>query len=339
MITNKRILKIAYLAIIFPLLFGCVSIDNGNEIYVSDINSPLELSSELHDLRIVLYKTDSDGTIFVIKSLDQIVDITYRLEKLVNDLAISADGKYAVFTTIGYLDNVKPVILWKLDIQTGVEIKLTSWDVDYSEIYVSNPIFSMDGNHILFSITRFDTGKTGLGIIDAGGNNLRILNTDIPLTEGPKLSHNGKKILVTCIGEERETHIMRYQLCILNDQGKYLDTITNSGDAHGSYFFSPVDDVVVYNELEKSGIFNILKKRRDFLYITYPNYDNRQLLLDWIVGIHAFSLDGQHILFEGRPDEKSPWGIYIINIDGTNLRHLVYFDDFLEDWYADIEEY
>ena len=26
------------------------------------------------------------------------------------------------------------------------------------------------------------------------------------------------------------------------------------------------------------------------------------------------------------------------NFDGTNLRHLEYFDEFLEDWYADIED-
>ena len=67
--------------------------------------------------------------------------------------------------------------------------------------------------------------------------------------------------------------------------------------------------------------------------------DNKTLLLNWEVGVRGFSDDGKDIIFEGRPDEKSPWGIYIINIDGTNLRHLTYFDEFLEEWYADIEQY
>ena len=66
---------------------------------------------------------------------------------------------------------------------------------------------------------------------------------------------------------------------------------------------------------------------------------NKKLLFDWIIGVLGFSKDGKEIIFEGRPDMDAPRGIYIINIDGSNLRHLAYLDEFLKEWYADVTEY
>lgn len=330
---------IFFLLILLLILPGCDSYGSEHQSDVSEIKTPLDLPSDLHDLRIVLQKTGSNGTIFVIKSIDQLDDRTYHLEKQINDLVISPDGNFAVYTNREYLEELQPKYLWKLDLHTSIEKKIAGWDVDYSNIYLGNPSYSIDGKQIIFSITWFDTGKTGLGKVNSDGSDLRILNTDLPMAVGPKLSHNGLRILVTCVGEEKDTGLMRFQLCILDDDGKHIKTITNSGDAHGSYFFSPEDEYIVYNELERGGLLGVFKQRKDFLYITYPDYENRQMLLDWIVGIQAFSNDGQQIIFEGRPNEKTPWGIYIINIDGTNLRHLIYFDEFLEEWYADVDNY
>jgi len=327
------------LLILLLILLGCDS--NGIESHsdISEIKKPMDLPSDLHDLRIVLKKTGSNGTISVIKSLDQLDDRTYQLEKHINDLAISPDGNFVVYTNREYLDNIQPTYLWKLDLHTSIERKIAGWELDFSNTYIGNPSYSSDGKQIIFSITWFDSGKIGIGKVNSDGSDLRILNTDLPMAEGPKLSHDGLRILVTCVVEEKDTGLIRFQLCLLDNEGKYIKTITNSGDAHGSYLFSPQDEIIVYNELKRGGIFHIIKQRKDFLYLAYPNYENKRLLINWIVGIQAFSNDGQEIIFEGRPNEKSPWGIYIINIDGTNLRHLTYFDEFLEDWYADIEEY
>ena len=67
--------------------------------------------------------------------------------------------------------------------------------------------------------------------------------------------------------------------------------------------------------------------------------ENKRNILGWDVGILGFSEDGKEIIFESRPDQDDFWGIYIINIDGSNLRHLAYLDDFLAEWYADVTEY
>ena len=67
--------------------------------------------------------------------------------------------------------------------------------------------------------------------------------------------------------------------------------------------------------------------------------DQKTLLLDWAVSVLGFSDDGNEIIIKARKNRKSPRGIYIINSDGTNLRHLAYFDAFLEEWYADADEY
>ena len=331
--------SLCVITIFLLLLFGSKFLDTAKNHTVIEITDPSYLPSEIRDLRLFFSKTVEDGTLITVKHLDQLIDRTYQLDRFVNDIAISPDGKNVVYTSRTNTADIQPIYLWITNLENGDEKKLAGWDVDYSIIFFSNPSYSHDGNQIIFSITWLNTGKYGIGRINSDGSDLRLIDTDLPFSKGPKLSPAGSRFLVTCVGEEKETGRMRFQLCILNENGQYIKAITNSGDAHGSYFFSPQNGIVVYNELSKGGIFQLLNRREDFFYISYPNYNYRQLLLDWIVGVQTFSNDGQDIIFEGRPNVKSPRGIYIINIDGTNLRHLTYFDEFLEDWYADIEDY
>jgi Tol biopolymer transport system component len=67
------------------------------------------------------------------------------------------------------------------------------------------------------------------------------------------------------------------------------------------------------------------------------NGKNKKILLHWDAYVLGISDDSQQFIFSGSPDTNSPSGIYIMNIDGTNLRHLTYFDKYFEEWYSDIE--
>ena len=64
---------------------------------------------------------------------------------------------------------------------------------------------------------------------------------------------------------------------------------------------------------------------------------NDHLILDWNgpVNILAISTDGEEVIFIDRPKSGKFVKMYLIQVDGTNLRHLAYFDDFLAGWYPD----
>ena len=187
--------------------------------------------------------------------------------------------------------------------------------------------------------TWLDTNKNGLAIVNIDGTHLKILDTDLGLNEGPMYSPDATYIVVTCAGLDEVTRKPGFQICLLDSNGRYKIHLTNRGDAHGYRSFTPDGSKIVFSEFIFGGLFGIINKQKDQFYIMDLDRENKTLLLNWEAGVQGFSDDGQEIIFKGRPDQNSSWGIYIINIDGSNLRHLTYFDAFLEEWHSDIEPY
>ena len=205
------------------------------------------------------------------------------------------------------------------------------------DIGLTNPSFSPDGKRVIFTVTWFETNTNGLAIVNIDGSELNILNTNLPLNEGPRMSPDHKHIIVTCAGLDEVTREPGFQLCLLEKNGLFRKQLTHRGDMNSRYYFTPDGGKIVYSEF--GGIYQLIKKQKDRFIIMDINGDNKKAILNWDVVTKGFSDDGQEIIFKGRPDQNSPWGIYIINVDGSNLRHLTYFDAFLEEWYSDIEPY
>jgi Tol biopolymer transport system component len=63
---------------------------------------------------------------------------------------------------------------------------------------------------------------------------------------------------------------------------------------------------------------------------------NLHTILDWrrAVIVLALSDDGNQIVYRDVSEEGKPPQLYIIDIDGENLRHLAYFDQLLAEWYG-----
>jgi Tol biopolymer transport system component len=288
---------------------------------------------------IFLDKPGEKGTVILVISLDMLTKETYQLNDFVNDIDLSHDGRNAIYTHMVCMDTFKPMWLWRIKQGDYQEHKVFGWNKNYFDVMISGPSYSLDDVAIYFSVTWFDSGRNGLARVDRDGNNLQILDTDIPLVEGPEPSPDGSLILVTCAGVDETKHSPAFQICLLDQDGKFIKFVTRTGDTHSSYFFTPDGRHIVYTEFVSGGFLNISKKPKHSLYFYELESGERTLLLDWELGVKGFSNNGQDIIFEGRPNEKSTWGIYLINIDGTNLRHLTYFDEFLEEWYADVEDY
>lgn len=341
MVKKKKLATFHLLLIIIGcfVLGGCIEGFEYNKTRIMSASDPKELSREIMHKTIFFSKKGNGGSLISIMELDLQSYHEYQLEHYVQNIDLSQNGKYVTFTHGEYINGNYQIGLWLYDLEEKTETKIAGWEKDVSEIFLSNPSFSHNGDQIIFSVTWLDQGNTGLAIVNNDGSNLKILKTSIPLNEGPEYSPDGSLIIVTCAGMDALSGDPGFQLCLLDKDGQQIRPLTNRGHGHGSYYFTPDGKKIVFSEFEHGGFFGIINKPEDRFYIMDIDGDNKTLLLNWEVGVRGFSDDGKEIIFKGRRDEKSPWGIYIINIDGTNLRHLTYFDEFLEEWYADIEQY
>jgi Tol biopolymer transport system component len=255
------------------------------------------------------------------------------------DAELSPDTNFVTYVHGEKVDDQYHHRLWLYDIEGETETKLADWEKDFMDLVLTGPSFSSDGEKVIFSISWLETNNNGLAVVNIDDRELEILTTKLSLIAGPKFSPDNNHIMVTCAGLDVVTRKPGFQLCLLDNNGRYITHLTNSGDAHGNRAFTPDGTKIVFSEFEFGGLFGIIIKPEDRFYIMDIDGENKILLLNWEVAVKGFSDDGKEIIFQGRPDQKSPWGIYIINIDGSNLRHLTYFDDFLEEWYSDIETY
>jgi Tol biopolymer transport system component len=294
------------------------------------------ISMKFPDVRLFFEKNVNDESRISITKIDlkSVEFITLPYEG--NFPILSPDGKKISFIRTYYMNTRETHHIWLYDLNMKEISRIPIFPEEYKNVYLTCPSFSSDGNVIIFSVTWFDSNKNGLAKINIDGSNLDVLQTELPMNSCPEYSPDSKKIIVECVGKNSVRNLPGFQLCLLDSNGSYIKTLTTSGDGHHSYHFSPDGRYVVYSEFD----IKLLPIKPTYrLLILDLETGIHNLLLNWDVSTKGFSKDGKQIIFEGRPNKKSPWGIYIINIDGSNLRHLIYFDEFLEEWYSDIEEY
>lgn len=333
-----RFLRFGLVLLLFCSLLGaCRGLSPLSSNQISEIQSPDELSQELREIQFYLFKKGESGSKVLIQTVDQVREQLYHNPGYLSRVDVSPDGKHLVYVQMTSFGELQPIWMWLVDLESGEEHKIAGWEREFDEISITNPGFTQDGQQVLFTITWYETGLVGLARVKVDGSDLEILDTDLPLNQGPESSPDGSLIMVTCAGYDRITDFPGFQLCLLDHDGGFIKYLTNSGSGHGSSFFTPDGKKVVFTEFDSPKLFGLIKPARRF-YVMDLETDEKTLLLNWDLGVLGISRLGDEIVFEGRPNHRSPWRIYIINIDGTNLRHLAYFDDFLDEWYADAGE-
>jgi Tol biopolymer transport system component len=334
-----KCLRSGLVLLLFCALLGaCRGEGNLSSGQITEIQSPDELSPELKGIQFYLFKKGDFGSKVLIQTLDRTDELLYHNPGFISRVDVSPKGKDLVYVQMTSVGDLQPIWMYWVDLDSGEEHKIAGWDKDFDEISISNPSFTSDGQQVLFTVTRYDTGLTGLARVSIDGSDLVVLDTDIPLTEGPESSPDGSMIIVACAGYDSMTRMPGFQLCLLDREGQYIKYLTNRGIGHSSKFFTPDGKKVVFTEFDPPKLLGLKKPARRF-YAMDLETDEKTLLLNWDLGVLGFSASGEEIIFEGRPNGWSPWRIYVINIDGTNLRHLAYFDDFLDEWYDDAREY
>ncbi len=338
---KKNILTLVLL-LISTSLFGCSFVASPQQPNIMTITDPQQLDQDLRDNTIYLEKwTVNYENVVSIFSLDQGVNERYVLprDQKHNGIILLPDNRHIVYTRIDskeeetYLGTSGVYIN---DLHTNEEIKLSGWDVDMSDILLQHPSYSPKNDLVSFDINWPDPFHVGFGTVDFDGNNLRILESNLHNIGQHSYSPDGENILVSAT---RLDDFNGIQLCLLDNNGRFIRYLTNGGDYNGPFVYTPDGEHIIYVEIEWGGFLEIFKKTQHNVYIMGADGTKREHLLRGRMVPKGFSDDGSELIFLWKTNHSEPFRIYIMDIDGSNLRHLAYLDEYLEEWYSDEKDF
>ena len=330
--------QLFYLFVIVTTLIslsGCIVTGGGSRLPDQVLNSSDDLPVDLAAIQIFFSKNQNSQTFGHITTLDEQDQTDFTLENEGRDLNVSPDKTRVVYKFTDIVGVELRSSLWWLDLKDCLVHRVILWPEKYTDISLGDPNFYPAGDRLIFSVTWYDTDTTGLGLIDLDGNNLEIINTpQRTFSKGPKISPDGEKILVLCEGIDRDSGKPGFMLCIMDKDGSHRRLLMNDGSYHGTFLFTPDSQSIIYSEAEWGGLIGLINKPRYQINSIGVDGKNQETILIWHRAINVLALDkdGGEIIFMDRPESDKATKIYIIDKDGTNLRHLAYFDDFLGDW-------
>jgi len=317
-------------------LSGCIITGGGSRLPDQVLNSSDDLPVDLAAIQILLAGNLNNRASGHLTTLDRRDQTDFMLDNNGREIRISGDKTHIVYSFVETVNEEYRSSFWLRDLNNGTERRVILWPEKLTKVSLANPSFFQNGAKLIFSITWFDTDTTGLGSIDLDGNNLEIISTPSnTLNEGPKVSPDGEKILVLCEGIDRDSGKPGFMLCIMDKDGSHRRLLMEDGSYHGTFLFTADSKSIIYSEAEWGGLIGLINKPRYQINSIGVDGKNQKTILIWHRAINVLALDkdGGEIIFMDRPESDKATKIYIIDKDGTNLRHLAYFDDFLGDWY------
>jgi len=334
---NTQLIFFLLAAFLFSLS-GCVGTDSQVRLPDQIINSPDDLPGNLASLQVFLIRKQGNQYSGILTTLDRETQTEIELEKNGRDLRLSDDKTLLVYSKLETVEEEFRSSIRLLDLETGRDRQVILWPEILSDSLIDSPSFIPGIDRLVFSITYYDSDTETLGTIDLDGNNLQILETP-PNTfnTAPLVSPDGEKILVICEGIDQDSGQPGFMLCIMDRDGSGRIRLTKDGDMHGTYLFTPDSQAIIFSESEWGGLLGLVNQPRYEIKGMDVDGKNLHTILDWhrAVIILALSDDGREIVFLDVPEERKLPHLYIIDIEGENLRHLAYFDQFLAEWYGE----
>ena len=327
---------ISLLGLLFVFLVGC-SIFNKEDTQPLQpvlILSPDELPSTLAGQKAFFFSTQRDAngfiTDYLIMSLNQ--EFQAPLSKKAGDFRITANRCCLIYTEGQENFDIQVHLL---DLHSGEDqILFESKDVPGGVTYlgIEDPFLSFDEKKVLFKYNAYNekwgnsySEEFGLGIYSLEDRSIQTI-TKVGINSHPEFSLTGDKILSICEGKEA----VGFQVCIMNSDGSNRQRLSDVRGTHDDWL-SNDGEHIVYQQI-------LTKLIGDTVYGLYAmDFDGKNIvqLHDKYVHFLTFSDDGKDVVFCVYPnDGLDPCeGVYVIGIDGRNLRRLAYLDgDFLSKW-------
>ena len=186
---------------------------------------------------------------------------------------------------------------------------------------ITNPIWSNNDRQILFTIHR--EGSSEIGIMDADGNNRKLLTNTSGHNHGYSFSSSDKYVAYeTSINDRSEIFMLELEtkkssLLIKSDELSF----------RGDPVYSPVSNQMVFTS-------NVLDSKIRQLYIYEIDRDHYYRITKNSLDKDdpAFSPDGTQVAFIA--SWENAWNIFIMDIDGSNLKNLTksYYDNLVPTW-------
>ena len=328
----------SFLIISFLLISSCQIIRKPENLSITPIENGSELSTDSKNILLLFSKNIDDNSLIYITDLAEEQTDSFTIHMEVEDISLSPDGQYIVFSSVEWHNYDLVTKLFLYDRNFDTVHNLLDWSFDKTEYFINTPSFATHENQIVFHTTWKNADFSSLMFVNPENGEVKTILRENNLLIGPQVSPDGKKIITLCGGLDKLKNLPGFMICIMDTDGRNKHTLTQQGGSHGSFLFTPDSKKVVYTEVEALRLIEHLRRPYRRVYSIDINGKNRRKIIDFEGVIKAISPDGQDIILEGRPNENYPYSIYIVDINGKNLRHLTYFDEFLADWYPEEEE-
>jgi Tol biopolymer transport system component len=333
--------QISFLILLAAILFsltGCIFTGSRARLPDQILNSPDDLPENLGVLQVFLTRNQDNQVSGILTTLDRNIQSDINLEKNGRELKVSEDKTKAVYSKVETIDEEFRSSIWLLDLNDGTKSQVIVWPEILTDSSIADPNFFPGMEKLIFSIAWNNDNTIGLGSIGLDGGNYQVIDTPRnTFSEGPVVSPDGEKILVLCEGIDKDSGKPGFMLCIMNNDGSGRIRLTNDGNYHGTYLFTSDNKSIIFSEAEWGGLLGIIDKPRYEIKRIDIDGKNQQTILEWhrAVNVLALSDEGTEIVFMDRPEGAKPPKLYLIDVDGQNLRHLAYFDQFLAEWYGE----
>jgi Tol biopolymer transport system component len=334
---KSNLIAISFLIISFLLVSSCQIIRKPENLPITTIERGSELSSDLTKILLLFSKNIDEKSLIYITDLAEKQTDSFTIHMEVEDISLSPDGQYLVFSSVEWHNYDLVTKLFLYDRKIDAAQNIIDWSFDKTEYFINTPSFATHENQIIFHTTWKNAEYSSLMFVNPENGEIKTILRENNLLIGPQVSPDGKKIITLCGGLDKLKNLPGFMICIMDINGNNKHTLTQHGGSHGSFLFTPDSKKVVYTEVEALRLIEHLRGPYRRVYTIDIDGKNREKLIDFEGSIKAISPDGQDIILEGRPNKNYPHSIYIVDIDGQNLRHLTYFDEFLADWYPEEE--
>lgn len=326
------------LILLISIILGCDNSNQLNHEQIISIHDETKLPSGLSKTPLIFQQNTNSSSNVLITDLSHTTEKIITFDQKVNNINISPFNRYLVFAVSDLYGIQSKTGIYLYDIGNESIELIKEGSRGNRKITLQTPNFTMDEYYIIFQEIWHDTQESRLTVISQDGDPIDTIVLEKNIGAYPVVSPDLTKIIFQCGGKNIDTGQIGVQICLFDRKTNQTKLLTNYGDYHGSYLFTPDSRKIIYTESEGRNIFQIFKTPYQRIYSMDIDGKNRTMIMDFSGGIRAISENGKYLILEGTPNKSNPHSVYVSKVDGSELIHLAYFDELMVDWYIEKDQ-